>query len=330
MTTSRSSQVSLSTTPWYHCTTRCVRQAFLCGKDVVSGKNCDHRRQWIEDRLVYLSTIFCIDIAAFAVMSNHYHVVFRVDTVGANELTDDQVIGRMGQLYRPNLGTKRYCENLSLSKEEQLAFQKQLKHWRSLLTDLSRFMAEVNQFIARKANIEADRKGRFWEARFHSQAILDTAALLRTLVYVDLNPIRAKQSTSVLQSKHTSILRRLSTDNHGLMPFKKKVAAASPLTSADFSADWNSTVLPISSADYQRLLDWTARYVKTAEMPATDGATEPLVLVLGYSGCQWMRSQVARTTWHQRAIGLADNIVNYCKALSRQRIWVSADHKIER
>ncbi len=279
---------------------------------------------------MYLSTIFCIDVAAFAVMSNHYHVVFRVDTVGASELTDDQVIGRMGQLYKLNLGTKRYCENLSLSEEEQLAFQKQLKHWRSLLTDLSRFMAEVNQFIARKANIEVDRKGRFWEARFHSQAILDTAALLRTLVYVDLNPIRAKQSTSALQSKHTSIRRRLSTDNHGLMPFKKRVTAATPLTSADFTADWKSSVLPISGADYQRLLDWTARCVKTTEIPESDGATEPLVLLLGYSGRQWMRSQLARTTWHQRAIGLAENIVSYCKALSRRRIRESTDHKIER
>jgi len=244
---------------------------------------------------MYLSTIFCIDVAAFAVMSNHYHVVFRVDTVGASELTDDQVIGRMGQLYKLNLGTKRYCENLSLSEEEQLAFQKQLKHWRSLLTDLS-----------------------------------DTAALLRTLVYVDLNPIRAKQSTSILQSKHTSIRRRLSTDNHGLMPFKKRVTAATPLTSADFTADWKSSVLPISGADYQRLLDWTARCVKTTEIPESDGATEPLVLLLGYSGRQWMRSQLARTTWHQRAIGLAENIVSYCKALSRRRIRESTDHKIER
>ncbi len=69
----RKVQVSLETTPYYHCVSRCVRRAFLCGVDDLSGKSYEHRREWIVDRIKELVEIFAIDTCAYSVMSNHYH-----------------------------------------------------------------------------------------------------------------------------------------------------------------------------------------------------------------------------------------------------------------
>ena len=75
MTRARQQLISLSDTPWYHLVNRCVRRAFLCGVDSISGQNYEHRREWIEQTMFKLASVFSVDIAAFAVMSNHYHLV---------------------------------------------------------------------------------------------------------------------------------------------------------------------------------------------------------------------------------------------------------------
>ena len=70
MTRPRSELVCPAATPWYHCVCRCVRRAFLCGEDHLTGNDYSHRKAWVLERLALLSEIFTIDLGAYAVMAN--------------------------------------------------------------------------------------------------------------------------------------------------------------------------------------------------------------------------------------------------------------------
>jgi len=77
------------------------------------------------------------------------------------------------------------------------------------LKDLSWYMRCLNEKVARMANAEDACTGRFWEGRFKSQALLDEAAVVSCMAYVDLNPIRAGICESLETSAFTSIQERL-------------------------------------------------------------------------------------------------------------------------
>jgi REP element-mobilizing transposase RayT len=100
MTQARRDLVSIELTPYYHCVCRCVRRAYLCGEDRLTGKNFDHRKQWVIDRLKTLSGLFAVDICAYAVMSNHYHLVLHVDARQAERWSETDVIARWSKLLR--------------------------------------------------------------------------------------------------------------------------------------------------------------------------------------------------------------------------------------
>ena len=169
----RKALVSLDDTPYYHCMSRCVRRAFLCGTDAVSGNCYEHRRQFIEDKLLTLSETFAIDICSYAIMSNHYHVVVYVDREQATAWTAKEVVGRWHRLFKGTPLTQRLARNDVLGTAELEAVNHAVSLWRQRLMDISWFFRIINESIARQANAEDHCTGRFWEGRFKSDALLE-------------------------------------------------------------------------------------------------------------------------------------------------------------
>ena len=211
MTRPRSSLISLSDTPWYHVVSRCVRRAFLCGHDAHSGRCFDHRREWIVEWIMRLAAIFSLDVAAYAVMSNHYHIVLRVDVERAKNWSVEEVLQRWTQLFTGPVLVQRYLSaDRERMKPSEIARVEQFaEEYRERFMNISWFMRILNQNIARQANSEDQVTGHFWEGRFKSQALLDETALLSAMAYVDLNPIRAGIAQTPEESDFTSIKSRI-------------------------------------------------------------------------------------------------------------------------
>ncbi|CAM3670209.1 hypothetical protein VA7868_00214 [Vibrio aerogenes CECT 7868] len=256
MTTARSQLISLDVTPYYHCVSRCVRRSFLCGEDSVTGKSYEHRRDWLESRILKLATIYCIDICAYAVMANHYHLVVHVNRSKAESLSTFEVIERWQQEHHLPWLIQRFMKQQLTCKAEIKRCHQIIQQWRERLYSLSWMMKELNFNIALQANQEDDCTGHFWEGRFKSYALLDEAALLAAMTYTDLNPVRAKIAETPETSQYTSLKKRLDAleehqpTPHGLYPF---IGDRHPEQPAG---------IPFRLSDYIEWVDFTGRQLR--------------------------------------------------------------------
>jgi hypothetical protein len=136
----------------YHCVSRCVRRAFLCGEDARSGRNFDHRKQWVEDRLIELAGIFSVSVLAFAVMSNHVHVVVHVDPSHGARRMDGEVAERWVRLFPVTCEGVLDIEGCGRKARVLQGNPERMIEIRRRLGDLSWFMRCLAEPIARRAS----------------------------------------------------------------------------------------------------------------------------------------------------------------------------------
>lgn len=313
--------VDTSTTPYYHCMSRCVRRAFLCGKDRFTGKNFDHRKGWILDRVKQLSSIFAIDVCAYAIMSNHFHLVLFVDTQRADDWTLDEVLDRWLSLYQGPVIAHKYRSGASLTELEQQALSLLVEVWRTRLGDLSWYMRCLNENIARMANAEDACTGRFWEGRFKSQALLDEAAVVSCMAYVDLNPIRAGMCESLETSAFTSIQERLLSfaRNKGNQSKSANPLWLKPLSKENKSPAIDS--LPIEAKSYFELVDWAGRAVREDKRGAIPSHIQPVLQRLGVNEQNWVTNTQHFGSRFHRALGRINRIRQFARRVEQK--WIS-------
>ena len=306
MPTARKCQISLLDTPYYHCISRCVRRAFLCGKDDISGKSYEHRRQWVEDKLLFLGSVFAIDICAYAVMSNHSHLVLYVDEEQAKDWSMAEVLCRWHTMFKGTILTRQFEleGEQSLSESELSAVKETAQIYRKRLMDISWFMRVLNEDIARRANQEDNCTGRFWEGRFKSQALLDEAALAACMAYVDLNPVRAKMATTPEASNFTSIQLRIKHALTGQQPEQLAKFAGNPHKNMPKG-------LAFELKDYIELVELTGRCIREDKTGYID-QNQPVILArLHISADNWLQLTTKFTKVFHGAVGHEDVLTDF-------------------
>lgn len=312
MAVARKRQISLVDTKYYHCISRCVRRAFLCGEDRFTGKSYAHRRGWVEEKLLMLAKVFCIDVCAYAVMSNHTHLVLYVDDKKVNRLNDKAIVIRWHKLCKGTLLTQKYIQGEKLSKAERIFFNQTVKQYRERLSSISWFMRLLNEDIARRANKEDKCTGRFWEGRFKSQALLDEAALAACMAYVDLNPIRAKMAKTPEESDHTSVQKRIDSATISKQPKQLLRFAGMPRQIMPKG-------LPFELKSYLDLVDLTGRIMQEDKRGCIDNNHLPILERLNISPENWLKLTTQFTRVFHGAVGRPSSQVSYCENLNRKR-----------
>lgn len=278
MTVARRQLVDLEVTRYYHCISRCVRRAFLC------GEGFEHRKQWIEQRLELLAGQFAISVCGFAIMDNHLHVLCRLDPGVADQWTDEEVVRRWIAVYPPRTLDMDDPKIVQMWVDHECQNGEKVACYRQRLQDLGWFMKALKEPLARLANREDDCKGTFWESRYKSIAILDEEALLATCAYIDLNPVAAGIAATPETSPHTSVRQRVEhAKGAGKLPELKAAARGAVAgTRALGRLEERHWLCPVedlrkkgssregmlegfSLGSYLLLVDWTSRLYRTGK-----------------------------------------------------------------
>jgi len=195
---------------FYHLISRCVRRSWLCGYDKYSRRDYSHRKQWLIKRMKFLAQFFAIELHAYAVMSNHFHLVIHYDPLASTRWTDEEVVDRWLSVCPPrSYRNDSDASILFLHKQMLLADDAKLLRLRRELGSLSTYMKMLKQNVARKANLEDDVTGHFFEQRFYSGALLSERSVQAAMAYVDLNAVEAQIARSIEQIEDASISDRL-------------------------------------------------------------------------------------------------------------------------
>ena len=343
MTVARSEVVVDGVEMGYHVVSRCVRRAFLCGMDHYSGKSYEHRKEWVRSRLVELAAGFAIEVCAYAVMSNHVHLILRTRPDLPREWANEGMARRWLSIFPKR---RDFDHSPKTPNKQEIAVlannRDQMKEIRERLSSVSWFMRCFNEYIARRANWEDQCKGRFWEGRFKCQALLDEGAYLAAMTYVDLNPIRAGIAETPEESEFTSVndrivARQASHKVEGIayenpMGLTQKqeemIEDEDSQMASDFwlcpinneTAEGRRGILPLNTDQYIELVDCTGRLIREDKRGAIPDHLDPILARLEIDQTRWVVTVQNYGNHFHRMVGKIESMVTEAKKHGR-RWW---------
>lgn len=292
----------------FHCVQRCVRRAFLCGKDAYSGRCFEHRKAWVEARIHLIAASFAVSVYAYAVMSNHLHLVLRIDPEEALAWGDDEVADRWLRMFPPQEESEGAAEE---KRMRLLADPARLELIRQRLGSLSWLMRCLAEPIARRANREDGCKGRFWEGRYKCQALCDERSVLAAMAYVDLNPVRAGIANRLDASAHTSAAQRIESAQSETAILTRSLRPIAGDLRPSFA---------LSIADYLQLLDWTGRALTPSKRGRVARDAPSILSVIDRDADRWATRVAAFGCGWARAVGSACDLIALAERLGQR--WV--------
>jgi REP element-mobilizing transposase RayT len=304
--------------------------------DNYTGIDYEHRRAWIGDRLKELSGVFGMEVFAYAVMSNHLHLVVRNRPDRAEAWTAEEVAIRWCTLFpkRDVHGSAEAPEEAAL--KSFVADTARVEVCRERLGDISWFMRCLNEPIARRANREDGCTGRFWEGRFKCQRLMDEGAMLACMAYVDLNPVRAQLADTLEDSAFTSVYDRLTAERA-----KKRLQGASEIVAptkaqgdligreqaaserAEWLLDLDGVESPFGDMDlnyYLSLVEWTGQTLRDDKPGYIPVRLKPVLERFDLDTENWVRNVESYGGLFYRIAGQLDSILT--RAQQKGQHWL--------
>ena len=343
-----------------HAVSRCVRRAWLCGRDPYNGRDYEHRRDWVRERVRELAGVFAVEVCAYAIMSNHSHLVLWCRPSVAETWGPEEVARRWLRLFGRGGAAEKARQEAELAADAR-----RVAVCRGRLGSVSWFMRCLNERIARRANAEDGCTGRFWEGRFKCQLLEDEGAVLACMAYVDLNPVRAKLADTLEASTFTSVHDRLvarkaravlaaaeglagrrgagrkqvpATDGKGTKVSKAGITPAQARlldkARAEAAADsWlcalgggagasaRPMVPGVSEEGYLALVDWTGRSLAEGKRGKLPTGLRPLLESLDLETERWVETVAGYGGLFHRVAGRAESLGR--KAVAMGQRWLA-------
>ena len=315
-----------------------MRRAFL------AGDRFAHRKSWVEERLRLLAGVFAVDVAGFAAMSNHLHVVVRMVPARAGQWSDEEVVRRWWTAYPVSSladGTPILPDGAVI--RQQAADGAWVAVRRQRLADLGWLMKSLKENISRRANREDQCSGAFWEGRYVSVPLLDQAALTACMVYVDLNPVRAKVAPTPEASDFTSVQARIRARDRFAKASRLQARATTPAQRERAQRMLLRAGLPVTATgpedglwltpvagcgegglsldDYLSLVDATGKTLAAGKRGHIDPRLAPILARLDLRVEEWLASMLG---WRMFAgVGaLGSWAVRQAEAARRGVAWI--------